>query len=58
MDEWRMSFDSHTGRTGDFQNFDEVHVGQFRAIFERHDRTWLNGCGEGVRRRSCATILF
>ena len=49
---------SHTGYTGDFKVAGEVHGGQFRALLERHDRTWLNGCGEGVRRRGCATILF
>ena len=43
--------------TGDFCAY-EVQEGQFRALLERHDRTWLNGCGEDVRRRSCAMILF
>ena len=32
---------NHTGRTGDFR-VAEVHFEQFRAILERHDRTWLN----------------
>ena len=48
---------SHIGHTGNFCEA-EAHVVQLRALLERHDRTWLNGYDESVRRRSCATILF